>query len=48
MSFLRSISLSGSRDMAIDLGTANTLVFVRGQGIVVSEPSTPSATTPSG
>jgi rod shape-determining protein MreB and related proteins len=25
--------------MAIDLGTANTLVFVRGQGIVVSEPS---------
>jgi rod shape-determining protein MreB len=27
------------RDMAIDLGTANTLVFVRGQGIVVSEPS---------
>jgi rod shape-determining protein MreB and related proteins len=28
-----------SRDMAIDLGTANTLVFVRGQGIVVSEPS---------
>jgi rod shape-determining protein MreB len=28
-----------SRDMAIDLGTANTLVFVRGQGIMVSEPS---------
>jgi rod shape-determining protein MreB len=27
------------RDVAIDLGTANTLVFVRGQGIVVSEPS---------
>jgi rod shape-determining protein MreB len=25
--------------MAIDLGTANTLVFVRGEGIVVSEPS---------
>src|SRR4051812_45621048 len=25
--------------MAIDLGTANTLVFVRGQGIMVSEPS---------
>jgi rod shape-determining protein MreB len=39
MSFLRSLSLSGSRDLAIDLGTANTLVFVRGQGIVVSEPS---------
>ncbi|MDX6649175.1 MAG: rod shape-determining protein MreB [Solirubrobacteraceae bacterium] len=27
------------RDIAIDLGTANTLVFVRGRGIVVSEPS---------
>lgn len=26
-------------DLAIDLGTANTLVFVRGQGIVVNEPS---------
>ena len=25
--------------MAIDLGTANTLVYVRGHGIVVSEPS---------
>jgi rod shape-determining protein MreB and related proteins len=29
----------GGRDLAIDLGTANTLVFVRGEGIVVSEPS---------
>src|SRR5258707_12815413 len=29
----------GVRDMAIDLGTANTLVYVEGQGIVVSEPS---------
>ncbi len=27
------------RDMAIDLGTANTLVYVRGQGIVLNEPS---------
>ncbi len=26
-------------DMAIDLGTANTLVFVKGQGIVIREPS---------
>src|SRR5829696_422526 len=26
-------------DVAIDLGTANTMVFVRGQGIVLSEPS---------
>jgi len=29
----------GARDMAIDLGTANTLVYVRGRGIVLSEPS---------
>ncbi len=28
-----------SRDLAIDLGTANTLVFVRGEGIVLNEPS---------
>ena len=27
------------RDMAIDLGTANTLVYVRGSGIVLNEPS---------
>ena len=28
-----------SSDMAIDLGTANTLVYVKGKGIVLSEPS---------
>mgnify|MGYP001328285275 CR=1 FL=1 len=28
-----------SRDMGIDLGTANTLVFVKGRGVVVQEPS---------
>src|SRR5258707_9036401 len=28
-----------SRDRAIDLGTSNTLVYVRGEGIVVNEPS---------
>ncbi len=28
-----------SNDLAIDLGTANTLVYVRGQGIVLNEPS---------
>jgi len=26
-------------DIAIDLGTANTLIYVRGQGIVLNEPS---------
>src|SRR3954465_1635401 len=29
----------GNRDIAVDLGTANTLVYVRGEGIVSSEPS---------
>ena len=29
----------GTRDIAVDLGTANTLVFVRGEGIVLDEPS---------
>ena len=28
-----------ARDLAIDLGTANTLVYVRGEGIVLAEPS---------
>jgi rod shape-determining protein MreB len=27
-----------SSDMAIDLGTANTLVYIRGKGIVLNEP----------
>src|SRR3954462_3616845 len=28
-----------ARDLAIDLGTANTLVYARGRGIVLNEPS---------
>ena len=28
-----------ARDLAIDLGTANTLVYERGRGIVLNEPS---------
>jgi rod shape-determining protein MreB len=28
-----------SRDIGIDLGTANTLIFVSGKGIVLQEPS---------
>ena len=27
------------RDMAVDLGTANTLVYVRGKGVLLDEPS---------
>ena len=54
-----SLSIMG-RDMAVDLGTANTLVYVRGEGIVLNEPSvvavnvkrrptrSPSASRPSG
>jgi rod shape-determining protein MreB len=36
--FSRVLSL-GSRDLAIDLGTANTLVYVQGRGLVLDEPS---------
>ena len=39
MGLLNSITGWGGRDMAVDLGTANTLVYVRGRGIVLSEPS---------
>ena len=39
MALLRSLTSFGTRDVAIDLGTANTLVYVQGRGIVVSEPS---------
>ena len=35
----RPISSLFSSDLAIDLGTANTLVFASGRGIVVDEPS---------
>ncbi len=35
----RSLFKSFSHDLAIDLGTANTLVFARGKGVVVDEPS---------
>lgn len=37
--FIQSASSSSSYDMAIDLGTANTLVGISGQGVVISEPS---------
>ncbi len=37
-----------SRDLAIDLGTANTLVWARGEGIVLNEPSVIALNTRSG
>ena len=39
MGFFSYLTGMGGRDMAVDLGTANTLVYVRGRGIVLSEPS---------
>ena len=39
MSIFSRLARLGGRDMAVDLGTANTLVYVRGRGIVLSEPS---------
>lgn len=39
MSLFDSLFGNFGSDMAIDLGTANTLVSVRGQGIVINEPS---------
>ena len=36
---LRSVFSYFSKDLAIDLGTANTLVYARGRGVIVNEPS---------
>nr|WP_308104655.1 rod shape-determining protein [Actinocorallia sp. API 0066] len=36
------------RDMAVDLGTANTLVYLRGRGIVLNEPSVVAINTHTG
>ena len=38
-SLFNSVAGLVSRDMAVDLGTANTLIYVRGEGIVLDEPS---------
>ncbi|MCB0411868.1 MAG: rod shape-determining protein, partial [Bdellovibrionales bacterium] len=39
MSVLDKISEYFSNDIAIDLGTANTLVYAKGRGIILDEPS---------
>lgn len=44
----RNNPLSLGRDLAIDLGTANTLIYVRGQGIVLDEPSVVAINTNDG
>jgi rod shape-determining protein MreB len=46
--FINSIMGWFSNDMAIDLGTANTLVYVKGRGIVCNEPSVVAKSVKSG
>ncbi len=41
---LEAIARKFSKDLAIDLGTSNTLVYVRGKGLVCSEPSVVAVT----
>ena len=36
---LKKIKGTFSTDLSIDLGTANTLIYVKGRGIVLDEPS---------
>src|SRR4030081_303475 len=48
MALARRLRLGGGNDLAIDLGTANTLVYVRGHGIVVSETSVVAQHTDTG
>src|SRR5512134_2732623 len=45
MGFFSYLTGFGGRDMAVDLGTANTLVYVKGKGIVLSEPSVVAVST---
>ena len=35
-----------SKDVGIDLGTANTLVYMKGKGIIMREPSVVAAVPP--
>ena len=48
MSFFSRWLKFNSQDMAIDLGTANTVVYVRGKGIVLNEPSVVAVETLNG
>jgi rod shape-determining protein MreB len=47
MASAASLSLFG-RDLAVDLGTANTLVYARGRGVVLNEPSVVAINTTTG
>src|ERR671936_1079486 len=48
MGIFTSMTGFGGRDMAVDLGTANTLAYVRGRGIVLNEPSVVAVNTSTG
>lgn len=48
MGFVNNILGKFSQDIGIDLGTANTLVYVRGRGIVINEPSVVAINTKTG
>lgn len=51
MAFLKlpkSITDRFSRDIGIDLGTANTLVYLKGKGVVITEPSVVAVNTKTG
>ena len=45
---LKSFSSFLSEDMGLDLGTANTLVYVKGKGIILNEPSVVAIATTEG
>ena len=48
MNFFQNILSRLGQDIAIDLGTANSLVYVRGKGIVIQEPSVVAITPKTG
>ena len=48
MGVLSYLTGLGGRDFAVDLGTANTVVYVRGRGVVLSEPSVVAADSRTG
>jgi rod shape-determining protein MreB len=48
LSLPKSITDRFSRDIGIDLGTANTLVYLKGKGIVLTEPSVVAVNTKTG
>ena len=45
---ISGVSSMWSQDMAIDLGTANTLVVLKGKGVVLNEPSVVAVITDGG